>query len=167
MIEVATIRELYAYNRWANARNFEAVRPLTPEQFGRDLGSSYPSVRDTLAHIVWAEWLWLQRWKGTSPNIVFEPADFPRAEALEARWLEIEADQRVFLDGLTSQRLASIVRYVNLQSQPWEYPLWRQMYHLVNHSSYHRGQVTAMLRQLGCRAVSTDFLVFQDAVGSD
>jgi len=165
MIEVGTIRELYGYNRWANARIFEAVRPLTPEQFGRDLGSSYPSVRDTLAHIAWAEWLWLQRWKGTSPKMVFEPADFPRAEGLEVRWLEIEADQRVFLDGLTSQRLASIVRYLNLQGQPWEYPLWRQMYHLVNHSSYHRGQVTAMLRQLGCRAVSTDFLVFHDDVG--
>ena len=166
MIEVGTIRELYGYNRWANARIFEAVRPLTPEQFGRDLGSSYPSVRDTLAHIVWAEWLWLQRWKGTSPRIVFEAADFPRAEALEARWLEVEADQRVFLDGLTRPRLASMVRYVNSLGQPWEYPLWRQMYHLVNHSSYHRGQVTAMMRQLGSRAVSTDFLVFHDDVGS-
>jgi uncharacterized damage-inducible protein DinB len=166
MIEVETIRELYGYNRWANARIFEAVRPLTPEQFGRDLGSSYPSVRDTLAHIVWAEWLWLQRWQGTSPTNVFEPADFPRSEALETRWLEVEADQGVFLAGLTSQRLASRVRYVNLQGQPWEYPLWRQMYHLVNHSTYHRGQVAAKLRQLGSRAVSTDFLVFHDAVGS-
>jgi uncharacterized damage-inducible protein DinB len=166
MIEVGTIRELYGYNRWANVRIFEAVRPLTPEQFGRDLGSSYPSVRDTLAHVVWAEWLWLQRWKGTSPRIVFEPADFPRAAALEAQWLGVAADQRVFLDGLTNQRLASMVRYVNLQGQPWEYPLWRQMYHLVNHSSYHRGQVTAMMRQLGSRAVSTDFLVFHDEVGS-
>ena len=166
MIEVGTIRELYGYNTWANARIFEAVRPLTPEQFGRDLGSSYPSVRDSLAHIVWAEWLWFQRWNGTSPKVVFEPVDFPRAESLEARWLEVAADQRVFLDGLTNQRLASMVRYVNLQGQPWEYPLWRQMYHLVNHSSYHRGQVTAMLRQLGSRAVATDFLVFHDEVGS-
>ena len=165
MIDVGTIRELYGYNRWASARIFETVRPLTPEQFGRDLGSSYPSVRDTLAHVVGGEWLWLQRWKGSSPKIVFEPADFPRAEALEARWREVEADQRVFLDALTNERLASMVRYVNPQGQPWEYPLWRQMYHLVNHSSYHRGQVTTMVRQLGSRAVPTDFLVFHDEAG--
>jgi uncharacterized damage-inducible protein DinB len=163
---VGTIRELYGYNRSANARIFEGVRPLTPEQFGRDLGSSYPSVRDTLAHIVRAEWLWLQRWKGISPKVPFEAAEFPQAVVLQARWLEIEADQRVFLDGLTSQRLASMVRYVNLQGQPWEYPLWPQMYHLVNHSTYHRGQVNAMMRQLGSRAVSTAFLVFHDEAGS-
>jgi len=166
MIDAGTIRELYGYNRWANARIFETVRPLTPEQLARDLGSSYPSVRDTLVHVVGAEWLWLERWRGTSPKTVLGPADFPRADTLEARWREVEADQRVFLDGLTEERLASMVRYVNLQGQPWEYPLWRQMVHLVNHSSYHRGQVAAMLRQLGSRAVSTDFLVFHDEVAS-
>ena len=41
-----------------------AVRGLTPEQFTRDMGSSFPSVRDTLAHLYSAEWAWYQRWHG-------------------------------------------------------------------------------------------------------
>jgi uncharacterized damage-inducible protein DinB len=80
--------------------------------------------------------------------------------------LEVEVEQRAFLEALTSETLLSIVRYVNLQGQTWEYPLWRQMYHLVNHSGYHRGQITTMLRQLGARPAPTDFLVFHDEMES-
>jgi uncharacterized damage-inducible protein DinB len=68
----------------------------------------------------------------------------------------------MFLESLTAEQLGSMVRYVNLAGQAWEYSLWRQLYHLVNHSSYHRGQVTTMLRQLGEPPVGTDFLVFHD-----
>ena len=94
-------------------------------------------------------------------------ADFPTADSLRTRWLEIEVEQRAFLEVVTAERLLSIVRYVNRQGQTWEYPLWREMYHVVNHSTYHRGQVAAMLRQLGARPVSTDFLVFHDEMESD
>jgi uncharacterized damage-inducible protein DinB len=166
MIDLDVIQELYRYNRWANGRVFEAVSHLTDEAFGKDLGSSHRSVRDTLTHIVWAEWIWLQRWKGTSPEAVFEGTDFPHSDALRARWLGIEIEQRAFLEAVTADRLLAVVRYVNLQGQTWQYPLWHQLYHLVNHSSYHRGQITTMLRQLGARPVSTDFLVFHDELDS-
>jgi len=166
LIEVKTVHEVYRYNRWANARVFDAVSGLSEDQFVKDLGSSHPSVCDTLVHIVWAEWLWLQRWKGTSSQIVFQATDFQRPDALRTKWLEVEAEQRAFVESLTTERLLSIVQYINLQGQTWQYPLWRQMFHLVNHSSYHRGQLTTMLRQLEARPVTTDFLVYHDEVGA-
>jgi uncharacterized damage-inducible protein DinB len=162
MIDVPVIQEFYRYNRWANGRVFEAVSGLTPEEFAKDLGSSFPSVRDTLLHVVGAEWLWLQRWKGVSPQSVFRAIDFPRVDDLRARWSEVEIEQRAFLGAVTAQRLVAVVQYVNLQGQTWQYPLWRQMYHVVNHSTYHRGQLTTMLRQLGARPLPTDVLVFHD-----
>jgi uncharacterized damage-inducible protein DinB len=162
MIDPSAIRELYRYNRWANARAFEAVATLSQEQFARDLGSSHPSVRDTITHIVWAEWLYLQRWQGTSPQTVFRASEFPGWSDLKARWSEVEAEQARFVESLTAERLVASVRYVNLQGESWEYPLWRQMYHLVNHSSYHRGQLTTLLRQLGAPPRPTDFLLFHD-----
>jgi uncharacterized damage-inducible protein DinB len=164
MIDLRAIQELYRYNRWANDRLFDAVASLTPNEFTRDLGSSYPSLRDTLLHIIWAEWIWLQRWKGTSPQSVFQGRDFPVLDALRAQWSDVDIDQRAFLDTVTSERLLAVVPYVNLHGQTWQYPLWRQMYHVVNHSTYHRGQVTTMLRQLGAQAVATDLLVFYDAL---
>ncbi|HEY3215978.1 MAG TPA: DinB family protein [Candidatus Eisenbacteria bacterium] len=162
MIDVRAVQELYRYNRWANARVFEAISGLAPDPFTRDLGSSHPSLRDTVTHIVWAEWLYLQRWKGTSPRTVFPPSDFPRPGDLKARWLAIELDLRAFVESVTAERLLDIVRYVNRQGETWEYPLWRQMVHLVNHSSYHRGQVATMLRQLQVQPVATDFLLYHD-----
>ena len=166
MIDVDDIQELYGFNRWANARIFGAVSILPPEAFVHDLGSSYPSVRDTLVHIIWAEWIWLQRWKGSSPQIVFQPAEFRTFDAVKARWEELEAEQREFVDTLTYPALASAVAYTNLRGERWRYELWREMYHVVNHSSYHRGQITAMLRQLGAQAVSTDFLHYRDEISA-
>lgn len=166
MMDVADIQELYRYNQWANDRIFEPVTGLTPREFTRDLGSSYPSIRDTFIHIIWAEWIWLQRWKGISPRHVFDATEFPDLNTLKARWLELKAEQRVFVGAVTAERLRVAVAYVNLQGQTWRYPLWRQMYHVVNHSTYHRGQLTTMLRQLETAPVPTDFLVFHDELES-
>lgn len=166
MIDVPAIQELYRYNGWANGRMFEAVSNLTPEGVSRDLGSSYPSARDTLLHIVWAEWIWLQRWKGFSPQSVWQAADYPDLDALGTRWSDVKIEQGAFLDAISVERLRAVVRYLSLKGETWQYPLWRTMYHVLNHSSYHRGQVTTMLRQLGARALPTDFLVFHDELES-
>jgi uncharacterized damage-inducible protein DinB len=115
---------------------------------------------------VWAEWIWLQRWKGVSPRTVFQATDFPILGAVRVRWLEVEAEQRAFRSRITNEQLLTVVRYANLTGQTWEYPLWRQMCHVVNHSSYHRGQLTTMLRQLGAQPLPTDLLVFADEQGS-
>ena len=162
MIDLATIQELYRYNRWANHRAREALAKLPHEDFTRDLGNSYPSLRDTAVHIAWAEWIWLERWKGTSPRSVFQVSDFPTVDALETKWSEVERGQVTLLDTLPAERLRDVVPYVNLQGHTWRYPLWRQMVHVVNHSTYHRGQLTTMLRQVKAQVVTTDFLVYHD-----
>lgn len=167
MIGVPQIQELYRYNRWANGRLFDSAALLGDNDFTRGLASSYPSVRDTVTHIIWAEWIWLQRWKGTSPREVFDPRGFPNVERLKTRWLEISAEQHAFVDDVTVDQLAALAAYVNVQGETWRYPLWRQMYHVVNHSTYHRGQVTTMLRQLDAVPPSTDFLLFHDGLESE
>jgi uncharacterized damage-inducible protein DinB len=165
-MDVAGIQELYRYNQWANDRAFEAASGLTLEEFTRDLGNSYPSVRDTLTHLVWAEWIWLQRWKGTSPQHRFDAAEFPHVNTLATRWRELKAEQGALVEAVTGERLHAVLTYVNLQGRTFRYTLWRQMYHVVNHSTYHRGQLTTMLRQLGRVPVPTDFLVFHDELDS-
>ena len=69
---------------------------------------------------------------------------------------ELKAEQGAFLEAVTGERLHAVLSYVNLQGQTWQYALWRQMSHVVNHSTYHRGQLTTMLRQLErCRSQPT------------
>lgn len=156
------VEYLYEYNRWANARVLDAVSKLTPEHFARDLQSSHRSVRDTLAHILAAEWIWLERWNGVSPNALLTPTDFPTVESLATRWAEIEGGYTEFINGITDALLDEVISYTNTKGEEWAYPLGRMMQHVMNHSSYHRGQVVTMLRQLGASVNPVDLLVFMD-----
>ncbi len=156
------VEYLYEYNRWANDRLLDAASKLTPEQFSRDLQSSHRSVRDTLAHILAAEWIWLERWKGVSPNALLIPSDFPTVESLETRWAVVEGDYTNFINGVTDGSLATVIAYTNTRGEEWAYPLGQMLQHVMNHSSYHRGQVTTMLRQLGADVNPVDLLVFMD-----
>ena len=65
------IQLLYEYDRWANKRVLQAVAVLSHEQFTRDLGGSFRSVRDTLVHIISGEWIWLAYWNEPSPSAAF------------------------------------------------------------------------------------------------
>ncbi|HKW35188.1 MAG TPA: DinB family protein [Candidatus Acidoferrum sp.] len=161
-MELNNIRQLYDYNRWAGHRTLTVARALANDDFLGPMGNSFSSVRDTLAHILGAEWIYLERWQGRSPKALLDPATFPTVQSLESRWETLERDQMQFIEALTPQLLGEELAYINLKGQRYSYPLWQQLVHVVNHSSYHRGQVTTLLRQLGAGAVSTDFLVYFD-----
>ena len=91
---------LFDYHYWARDRLLEAVEPLTPDQFTRDMGSSFRSVRDTLAHIYSAEWAWHSRWLGVSPTALLPSDMFPDLAAIRRAWADHEGKMRVFLTGL-------------------------------------------------------------------
>ena len=76
------IQLLYEYDRWANNRVLQAASTLNAEEFTRDLGGSFRSVRDTLVHIVGCEWSWLACWKEPSPSSAFIDDLWTRHDAL-------------------------------------------------------------------------------------
>src|SRR5215469_7171682 len=135
------LKELYTYNRWANHRTLGAAGKLDGEKFLRNLGNSFSSVRDTLAHILSAEWIWLERWQGRFPTSMLDAADFPTVASLGSRWKTLERDYQEFFQGLSVERLRQQLSYLNRAGERYSYLLWQQMTHVVNHSSYHRGQI--------------------------
>lgn len=156
------IRTLYAFNAWANALFLEACAELDEERFLRPLGSSYESLRDTLAHIMAGEKIWVARWKGESPRSLLDPKEFPTFDSLRERWTEVERELDEFAQSVTDERLEEVVAYTNTRGELWSYPLGQMMQHVVNHSSYHRGQAATLLRQLGAKAPATDYLIYFD-----
>jgi len=161
------IQLLFAYDRWANNRVLQAASALSDEQFTRDLGGSFRSVQDTLLHIIGGEWGWLTYWKELfhSPGFLadlkkrrdamFDPSGFPNAAAVQLKWAEVEKEQTGFVNGLTEEALEKLLPFRTTQLK-----LVRLMQHLANHSTYHRGQVATMMRQLGAEPLATDFHVF-------
>ena len=153
-------RTLYDYNSWANHRTLDAAAALTPEQFTREMGSSFSSVRDTLAHIYGAEWIWLERWHGRTTGGLPSAADFPDIDAVRRKFAEIDRNLVDYVASLTQDDLQRVVTFKNLAGVPYSQPLAPCLQHLANHSTYHRGQVTTLLRQLGAKAVATDLIAF-------
>jgi uncharacterized damage-inducible protein DinB len=157
----AEIHELFLYNQWANRRSLGACEALTPEQFTRDLGSSFPSVRDTLAHIAGGEWIWLERFYGRSHMALPPGSDLPDFAAVRARLEELDSALLQFTSGLDAAGLERVIEFKTFAGKTFSTPLQPLLQHLANHGTYHRGQVTTLLRQLGAKGVSTDLAAFQ------
>jgi uncharacterized damage-inducible protein DinB len=161
------IQLLFEYDRWANNRVFQAVSALRPEQFTRDLGGSFRCVRDTLVHIVGGEWGWLTYWKAPSPSSAFltdlwtrhdaqfNPNVFPDVAAVRLKWAEVEKEQAAFVNQVTDESLETL-----LPVRTTQISLAHLMQHLANHSTYHRGQIALMLRQVAAKPLATDFAEF-------
>jgi uncharacterized damage-inducible protein DinB len=166
LIPLETLRELYEFNCWARDRQFQACAALTSEQFLRSMGNSYISVRDTWAHLLVAEWVWLERWQGRSPGRTeagpFGAEKFPTLESIRVAWVPIEKGVREFLRACPEENLSRPLPYTNMQGEVWIYTLWRVLFHVLNHQTYHRGQITTLLRQLGAAPVQTDYLLALD-----
>lgn len=146
-MNLSYLRELIEYHYWARDRMLDAVTALSPEQYARTLGGSFGSVRDTLNHVYGAEVLWLERWRGTSPTGF--PSALPQSVAdLRLAWETQEAALRRFVQDLTESDLLRVIAYRNLAGVPGESALWEMLAHVVNHATYHRGQVTTLLRLL-------------------
>jgi uncharacterized damage-inducible protein DinB len=154
------IRRLYDYNAWANHRTLEAAAALSSEQFLKPMGSSFSSVRDTLAHIYGGEWIWLERFQRRSPSSLPSAGEFADLASLKTKWDELETRLLSYVRGLTQSDLERVFEYKTLNYGVYTNPLWESMQHLVNHGTYHRGQVTTMLRQLGANAIATDLMHF-------
>jgi uncharacterized damage-inducible protein DinB len=160
MPRVDEFKELYAFNRWANLRVLEATGALSDEQFVRELGSSFPSVRDTLVHIMSGEWVWLSRWKGFSPRtfpVQWKPL---MLYDLKQEWTVVDTELQLFVRSLHDADLEQSFTYRNFAGDQFTTPLPQMLRHLVNHGSYHRGQITTMLRQLGAAAPATDLIAW-------
>src|SRR3989442_12379936 len=89
-MNVTEVRELYAYNAWAQRRLFNALAQLPTEPYLRDLKSSHGGIHGTLCHIVWAEQLWLSRWVGSPKPAGAQGKELPALAAARARWGEVE-----------------------------------------------------------------------------
>jgi len=145
----ADIRTLIDYHYWARDRVLQAAAPLAPDAFTRDLGSSFKSVRDTLTHTYSAEWAWCERWNGRSPTAHVSADSVPDVGTLRTRWSALEAEVRAVVTRKAADGLDGIVEYKMLNGEPRASVFWQMVQHVVNHASYHRGQATTMIRQLG------------------
>lgn len=160
-MNIQDLRTLLDYHYWARDRMLKALAPVTSEQYLKPMGSSFSSLQDTLGHTYSAEWAWHQRWQGNSPSAQLPSTTFPDVATVTRMWTKTEADVRGFLEALGEGGVDRIFEYRTLAGDPGSSVFWHMLQHMVNHGSYHRGQITTLLRQLGHQPPeSTDLIRF-------
>jgi uncharacterized damage-inducible protein DinB len=147
---------LFAYDRWANRKVLDACRKLTAEQYVAEPVPGWSSVCSTIAHIAFATELHLRTLAGDADESIPTEADL--ATVSDAARL-LERTCRRFEElrpTLTPERLDTVLT-LRWPGHSATLPRWALLRHVVNHSTYHRGQVAAKLKRFGIEPPNTDF----------
>jgi uncharacterized damage-inducible protein DinB len=149
---VEQLRWLTGYNRWANTRLLQTAAALSSTERERDMGASFGSFQGTLIHLLWGERGWLRFWQVGEflPKPVL--GDYPDFASVRRAWDAHQGAYECFIGGL-SQADLDAPRTLDGAT----YTLGELVQHSLNHSTYHRGQVALLIRQLGHEPPSTDF----------
>lgn len=158
-VNLDTVRLLDGYTRWADERIFGSLAGLSEEAWLMEVGGGFGSIRNTAVHLVSAQAAALSRWRNRPPS-PWKPEELPTVDALRARWTQVVSDRRAFFAEQTDATLAEDVRYTTADGTSYATPLGEFFLHMVNHSTYHRGQLAAFLRNAGVKPPSTDLVIW-------
>jgi uncharacterized damage-inducible protein DinB len=157
---VKDLENLFDYGYWANRKLFEAMSQLMPEQFSQPVSGSHGSIRNTMVHVLSAEWGWLSRCGGPDRGPPLNPIDFPTVASLADTWNRVELYLREFLSTLRDEDLARNVEFAIGGTEKRSMPVGELLQHAANHAVHHRGQVSLLLRLLGCNPDNFDLLFY-------
>ncbi|MCC6726296.1 MAG: DinB family protein [Saprospiraceae bacterium] len=154
------------YNLWANQRLVDSFSTLTDEQLNAPVVSSFPSIRLTFLHIWDAEFCWLSRLNGVSPD-AFPSKTFQGD--MKAVFETVLGTSKQFADFVAAQPedfLEKTVEFKTLSYGGGKQAAFEMMHHCMNHSSFHRGQLITLGRQLGLEKFPpTDFIYYLKETG--
>ena len=158
---VRDLETLYDYSYWANAKLFEPLSRLTPEEFVRPVAGGYGSVRNTLVHMMSAEGGCLDRCGGPKRGAPLKPEEFSTLESITRYWATQERNLRAFLAGLSDADLARRFEFtLPMHSFTRVMAVGEILHHAAIHNIHHRGQVTLLLRALGQVPGNVDILFY-------
>ncbi len=162
---MSQLRELLlahtGYSAWATGRVLETCSSLTEEQLGRNCGVSHSSLLQTLRHCHDGERVWLRRLvevdndrlpRGSAPGHSFE--------SLVKSWPELWEGYRGWLEAASENDLTVELSTVLPDDAVFRVPRWQIVLHVINHTSFHRGQIITVLRGFGAQPPNTDLTAF-------
>lgn len=149
--------QLYEYHIWANERVLNHLKSLPEEIFTKRVDLGFTSIAEILTHLVTADELWFSRIREVGPpsSAIHQFKDIDET----ARYLNpLQTQIRDCLDTVVDD--GKIVAYSNKAGQKCQYSISDIIQHMANHGTYHRGNITTILRFLGYTGVLTDYIAF-------
>jgi len=157
LISPEVLQQHWDYSAWATTRLLDAAGQLSPEELTRDFKTADGSVLETLVHLFWSETIWLSRF-----NRVIPPSRPARGshdlKFLQQHWPALHDEWRGHLAEVSDAN--EVLTYKDLKGQEWRHPIWLLLFHVVNHSTHHRGQVSGFLRTMGHTPPPLDLVAY-------
>ena len=149
---------LYAFNAWATQRIFDVLAPLPAEMCTRDLHASHGSIQGTLTHLVASEKIYSAGLTGAPAPAM--PGGLPTIADLKETWEETGFAIARWLGTLTDRKLQEPCTITTATGTTHTHTIAQVLLHLVDHGTFHRGQIVTHLRQLGVTPPSTGMITF-------
>ncbi|BDC51258.1 diguanylate cyclase [Bryobacterales bacterium F-183] len=150
------------YSAWASRKLLTFARTIPEADLTRDMHNSHGGILKTFQHIFYADRVWYSRMVPPVQKNFEDPAPGPSLAELDGIWWEL-LDR--FQEWAGQQQDSNrVLEYRNLKQEPFAKPVYQIVTHVVNHGTYHRGQIAAMLRQCGYAPPSTDFIYYVDGL---
>ena len=141
---------------WADNRQLDAVRALPAVEHGKQRGFSFGTIVNVLAHQLATESIWLDRFEQTEPIWLADGLGLGSVAEIEQTWPKVHQRGREFIASLTPQTLAEKIAVSDLPNLK-SVALWKIVFHMCQHATYHRGQLNSMIKQAGGTSVAVDF----------
>lgn len=137
------------YNTWANTIAIEWLEQINDEQWEQIITSSFSSIKQTAIHIASAEKIWLDFWKKV-PEPIYLSAEFKGTKKdLTDIWRASSAGLKAFIEKYQEENYLQQVTFRYPKGGEAQMEFWQTFSHIINHSTYHRGQLVTLLRQAG------------------
>lgn len=155
---------LYDYHVWANEKVFQRLQEVPKEICDQEITSVFPTITKTLTHMLLTDHVWLLAMKGESYEEVGKKVGALSQEVEgkgveEVRGLFQEVAEQ-YKDFFHQTDLDAVSAYTHPQAGTIHVPYREIVQHVVNHGTYHRGNISAMLRQLGHAGASHDYIYY-------
>jgi uncharacterized damage-inducible protein DinB len=148
-VTTSLVHRLFGYLKWADEAVFMAAQSVSDHEYYLPRGFSHGSIHGLLVHGMAAQDVWLRRWQGDGKAAINGVDQCPTRNDLERCWPEVHSELSTFLDRQTDKSLQTTVVARNTYGERFSLPLGDTMIHVVDHSTYHRGQINSMIMMAG------------------
>jgi uncharacterized damage-inducible protein DinB len=143
--------------RWGDQQSLIAARSVRDPDYYKDQQISQGSLHKMLVHCMAVQWLWLCRFRGESPKRLEDSAEVPTRMDLEQRWPLVHAALIDFIGRQTQNQLNNPVSYHDTRGELHTLPLREMVLHLIDHGSYHRGQINTLIKRAGGTPIAISY----------
>lgn len=148
---------LYEYNVWANERIMNHLKSLPDGIFAKEVDLGFKSIAEVITHLIAADEVWFARIKGESPPPLTR-TPFTNIEEASSYQNKLQTQILEFL--LSTDDIEKIVNYSNTRGEKFQNTILEIIQHVVNHGTYHRGNISTILNSLGYKGILTDYIVY-------